>query len=150
MMGRKQICIYKGIGLLMCFCLLATQAQAEGKRKWYHNMAFGANRTTTDSLLFSNLNVGIFSSVDTLHGFQYGLISSVATREMKGLNMATFFGFSNKTRGVQVAGMTNNTLQPLEGMQLAAVTNVAMGVQKGMQLSVLANICAEEVIIERI
>ena len=142
MMGRKQICIYKGIGLLMCFCLLATQAQAEGKRKWYHNMAFGANRTTTDSLLFSNLNVGIFSSVDTLHGFQYGLISSVATREMIGLNMATFFGFSNKTRGVQVAGMTNNTLQPLEGMQLAAVTNVAMGVQRGMQLSGLANICA--------
>ena len=51
------------------------------------NMAVGANHRAVDSALVSSFNLGLFSNTDTLHGFQWGLLTSVVRREMTGTNL---------------------------------------------------------------
>lgn len=84
---------------------------------------------TGSTVQAQNSPVGIASVQDSVKSVQVGLLSSVATSQMKGF---------------QFGGFANMAAAPLNGMQLSAVSNIAMGVTKGFQLSPLFNVAAGE------
>lgn len=73
--------------------------------------------------------VGIASVQDSVKHAQVGILSSVATSQMKGF---------------QFGGFANMSATPVSGFQMSPVSNIAMGVKKGYQMSALFNIAAGE------
>ncbi|MGI6242383.1 MAG: DUF3943 domain-containing protein [Prevotella sp.] len=117
--------------------LRAQTEQPEGYR--LSNIAVGINRYC-DSVLCSKLNVGLLSEVDTLRGFQLGLLYGGIRGDAHGFMMAGVANAAHAMRGVQLSGFSNSVFTPMRGLQLSGLTNIAMGVDKGIQLSTVANI----------
>ena len=103
------------------------------------NVAVGVSHHH-DSVLCSSLNVGLLSEVDTLGGFQYGLLLGAARGAANGVMLATLANASHSLRGLQLSGVSNIVFMPMQGVQLSALTNIAMGVRGGVQLSSIANV----------
>ena len=104
------------------------------------NMAVGANHRAADSALVSSFNLGLFTNTDTLHGFQWGLLTSVVRRDMQGVNWGNLFALTlGESKGLQMAGLINATGQRMHGFQLAGLSNVA-GQMQGVQIAGMSNI----------
>ena len=69
--------------------------------------------------------VGIVSVQDSVKGFQFGVISSVAP-----------YG----GHGVQLSGVSNATAHTFNGLQLSSVSNITSGMDRGLQLSGILNV----------
>ena len=69
--------------------------------------------------------VGIVSVQDSVKGFQFGVISSVAP---------------DGGHGVQLSGMSNASAQTFNGLQLSGVSNITNGMDRGLQLSGILNV----------
>ena len=117
----------------LTFCGLNAQTKRFG------NIALGANHKGEDSLLTSHFNLGIFGNVDTLHGMQMSLLTSVAMQETKGVNIGTLSAFTRgKMYGVQIGGFVNGVEGEMRGVQLAGVSNIAKSAN-GLQLAGFTN-----------
>lgn len=127
------------------------------------NIAFGS-RKNADSTRVASFNLGLWSQIDTLRGFQLQLgaagllgnasgvnigglmartignldgvqvggIANLVAGRMSGLQVGGF-NVANEQRGVQVALLSNLTMQPLHGVQVA-LTNITRGIRSGVQL----------------
>ena len=120
------------------------------------NIALGINRREKDSTLVSKLNIGLISNMDSLHGFQFGGLSSVVRREANGLNIGGLFSYTaGDVNGAQLCGainsvsgnlsgfqfaFINNMAHSLNGVQLSGFTNIATSPFRGVQLSGITNI----------
>jgi len=69
--------------------------------------------------------VGIVSVQDSVKGFQFGVISSVAP---------------DGGHGVQLSGVSNATAHTFNGLQLSSVSNITSGMDRGLQLSGILNV----------
>ncbi len=122
----------------------------------YANVALGDVRHTSDSTATASFNLGLFSAVDTLTGFQTGLFSSVVRADMRGFGLGglistvgrdargvTLGGFVNSVggvmRGVQIGGVSN-IARSLRGVQIAALSNISNTPLRGLQLGGVTNI----------
>ena len=120
------------------------------------NMGVGANHRATDSALVSSFNLGLLSNTDSLHGFQFGLLTSVVRREMTGTNLGGMFSLTlgdgqglqasgavnavgGRMHGFQLAGLSNVAGQ-MQGVQIAGMSNISRGVLHGLQMSAISNI----------
>lgn len=126
--------------MIVCSTMLNAQEQAP-KTKRITNIAVGLNHHY-DSLLNSRLNVGLVSEVDSLRGFQVGLLYGGIRHDAHGALISGLANASHALKGVQIAGFTNLVFTPLRGLQLSAFTNTAMGMNGGLQLTGLSNITA--------
>ena len=81
----------------------------------------------TDALA-QNFPVGIVSVQDTVKGFQFGVISSVAP---------------DGGHGFQFGGVSNTSGHKFNGLQLGGISNITQGMDKGLQLSGFLNVSSE-------
>lgn len=125
--------------ILSLFLCVATLSPAQ---KHFPNIGFGINRHATDGRLVGHLNLGLLSKVDTLHGVQVGVFSSVVSGEMRGLSVGGLMTVSHRMKGFQIAGLTNVSTTPMQGTQIAGVTNISMGIKEGMQIAGAVNVCS--------
>ena len=125
---------------IVVLCLLASFALGlAAQTRRFGNIALGANHKSEDSLLTSHFNLGIFGNVDTLHGVQLSLLTSVARQEAKGVNIGTLSAFTRgKMYGVQAAGFINGIDGEMRGVQLSGVSNIAKSAN-GLQIAGLTN-----------
>ena len=72
-----------------------------------------------------NFPVGIVSAQDTVKGFQFGIISSVAP---------------DGGHGFQFGGVSNTSGHTFNGLQLGGISNITQGMDKGLQLSGFLNV----------
>ena len=72
--------------------------------------------------------VGIVSVQDTVKGFQFGVISSVAP---------------DGGHGFQFGGVSNTSGHKFNGLQLGGISNITQGMDKGLQLSGFLNVSSE-------
>lgn len=104
------------------------------------NIGVGINRHTSDSMLHSKANIGLFANTDTLRGAQLGVFTAVARRETRGVNIGGLAAMSHaRMYGVQIAGAMNSA-KTMRGVQLSGVSNVA-GEANGVQAVLLTNSC---------
>ena len=75
-----------------------------------------------------NSPVGIVSVQDTVKGFLFGLISSVAP---------------DGGHGVQFGGVSNTSGQTFNGLQLGGISNITQGMERGLQLSGFLNVSSD-------
>ena len=75
-----------------------------------------------------NSPVGIVSVQDTVKGFQFGIISSVAP---------------DGGHGVQFGGVSNTSGQTFNGLQLGGISNITQGMERGLQLSGFLNVSSD-------
>ena len=128
------------IVVLLLAALMSCGISAQIKR--FGNIGIGVNHKGADSLLTSHFNLGIFGNVDTLHGAQLSLLTSVARQETKGVNIGILSAFTRgKMFGVQLAGFIDGVDGEMRGVQLAGVSNVAKSAN-GIQLAGLTNTTA--------
>lgn len=126
--------------LLLIASLAAFSAAADAQQRKAPNIAVGISSHSSDSLLKSSLNIGIFANADTVRGVQASLLTSVARREMRGLSAGGFSAFSHRhAYGVQMAGFLNGVNGQMRGLQLSGISNVARQMN-GVQLSALSNV----------
>jgi len=78
--------------------------------------------------LAQNFPVGIVSVQDTVKGFQFGVISSVAP---------------DGGHGFQFGGVSNTSGHKFNGLQLGGISNITQGMDKGLQLSGFLNVSSE-------
>lgn len=116
----------------------AAQTQKNSVRRG-KNIALGINSHAIDSTVKSRAGIGLFNSVDTLHGFQFGFVSAGTHKDMCGVNIGGLVAGSEDARGVQIASVYNNVNGVMKGLQLSPVTNYAEQL-KGMQVGGFANI----------
>ena len=113
---------------------------AETRKRKAPNVAVGVNHRSADSLLMSHFNLGLFGNVDTLHGVQTSVFSSVARKEMRGVNIGGLAAFSHADAfGVQMAGFLNGTNGSMRGVQVSGISNIARSMN-GVQLAGLSNV----------
>ena len=86
-----------------------------------------AMMAVTDALA-QNFPVGIVSVQDTVKGFQFGVISSVAP---------------DGGHGFQFGGVSNTSGHKFNGLQLGGISNITQGMDKGLQLSGFLNVSSE-------
>ena len=79
-------------------------------------------------LMAQNSPVGIASVQDTVKGFQFGIISSVAP---------------DGGHGVQFGGVSNTSGQTFNGLQLGGISNITQGMERGLQLSGFLNVSSD-------
>ena len=72
--------------------------------------------------------VGIVSAQDTVKGFQFGIISSVAP---------------DGGHGFQFGGVSNTSGHTFNGLQLGGISNITQGMDKGLQLSGILNVSSD-------
>ena len=72
--------------------------------------------------------MGIVSVQDTVKGFQFGVISSVAP---------------DGGHGFQFGGVSNTSGHKFNGLQLGGISNITQGMDKGLQLSGFLNVSSE-------
>lgn len=75
-----------------------------------------------------NFPVGIVSAQDTVKGFQFGIISSVAP---------------DGGHGFQFGGVSNTSGHTFNGLQLGGISNITQGMDKGLQLSGFLNVSSD-------
>ncbi len=126
---------------LLSFLLLLSLADASSQnQRRVPNIAVGVNRTTADSLLMSHFNIGLLGNVDALHGVQTSLFTSVARKEMRGVQLSGISNVGRSVNGVQLSGFSNVSSTPMRGIQIGGITNISMGVKRGIQFAGVANI----------
>ena len=76
-----------------------------------------------------NFPVGVVSTQDSVKSFQLGIISSIAP---------------DGGHGVQLAGVSNTTVNVFNGLQLGGVANITRGMDRGLQLSGILNVSLDE------
>ena len=126
--------------ILAMLLLVSVGTMAETKKRKAPNVAVGVNHRSADSLLMSHFNLGLFGNVDTLHGVQTSVFSSVARKEMRGVNIGGLAAFSHADAfGVQMAGFLNGTNGSMRGVQVSGISNIARSMN-GVQLAGLSNV----------
>ena len=145
------------IAIALALLTLPAQAQTDTVQIPHRaNVAVGVNHRDSTGELQSAFNVGLFNNVDSLRGFQLGLVSAGVRRSGSGVNlglltvgtMRRFTGLQasaginfagREMRGLQVAGLTNFARR-LNGVQLSSFCNISEQPMTGVQLSGAANI----------
>ena len=126
--------------ILAMLLLVSVNTMAETRKRKAPNVAVGVNHRSADSLLMSHFNLGLFGNVDTLHGVQASVFSSVARKEMRGVNIGGLAAFSHGDAfGVQMAGFLNGTNGSMRGVQVSGISNIARSMN-GVQLAGLSNV----------
>ena len=126
--------------ILAMLLLVSVNTMAETRKRKAPNVAVGVNHRSADSLLMSHFNLGLFGNVDTLHGVQTSVFSSVARKEMRGVNIGGLAAFSHADAfGVQMAGFLNGTNGSMRGVQVSGISNIARSMN-GVQLAGLSNV----------
>lgn len=126
--------------ILAMLLLVSVNTMAETRKRKAPNVAVGVNHRSADSLLMSHFNLGLFGNVDTLHGVQTSVFSSVARKEMRGVNIGGLAAFSHADAfGVQLAGFLNGTNGSMRGVQVSGISNIARRMN-GVQLAGLSNV----------
>ncbi|MDD7317744.1 MAG: DUF3943 domain-containing protein [Prevotella sp.] len=120
---------------------LSVSAQDMPKGHRVPNIAVGWNNHN-ESMLTSPFNVGLVSEVDSLRGFQSGLLYGGIRHYARGAMIAGITNAAHAMSGVQVAGLSNIVFTPMKGIQVGALSNTALGVKRGMQLAGISNISA--------
>lgn len=123
--------------VLSAVCLLATLgARAQRSQA---NIGVGVSHLAEDTLLASNLNIGVFGNVDVLRGVQVSALTSVARSEASGVNVGLLSAFARgRADGVQVGGAVSGVDGTMRGVQLSGVSGVAKRVH-GVQIGGLTN-----------
>ncbi|MGG6544120.1 UNVERIFIED_CONTAM: DUF3943 domain-containing protein [Prevotella sp. 15_C9] len=106
------------------------------------NIAYQQYKVTDDSSRICCLSIGLLSNVDSLRGFQLGLVESTTRKDMRGVNIGGLWcsGRSN-VHGLQLGGLINGVGEKMSGVQIATVANLAASTN-GIQLAALGNASA--------
>ena len=137
----------KKIPLLACLLLITLHAFAQAEHTYipkhhYSNIAFGGKLRAADSLRVTSLNIGLWNHVDTLKGFQLGILKSGVGSYMKGFSIGGLLNADlGSSDGVQASGILSLVAGRMRGLQLGAV-NVAH-YQHGLQIGLLSNISVQ-------
>jgi hypothetical protein len=89
----------------------------------------------------TSASIGLITRLDTLHGMQLNLITSVSSMA-KGVQLAGISNMAGGLRGIQIAIFSNISLSPVSGVQLSPVANISRGIKNGTQISGLVNVCS--------
>lgn len=134
----------KKIPLLACLLLIAVNTfgqalHADMPKRHYANIAFGGYVRTSDSLRIASLNVGLSNYVDTLNGFQLGLLKARVGSSMRGFSAAGLLNANlGSSDGVQASAILSLVAGRMRGLQLGMVN--ASHYQHGIQIGLLSNI----------
>lgn len=121
---------------------LRTAEHADFPKHHYSNIAFGGKLRAADSLRVTPLNIGLWNHVDTLEGFQLGILKSGVGSYMKGFSIGGLLNADlGSSDGVQASGILSLVIGRMRGLQLGAV-NVAH-YQHGLQIGLLSNISVQ-------
>lgn len=125
------------------FLSVKSQEIGQGMRR---NIALGVSNGTHDILSKSYVNIGIFSNIKNLSGFQFGGLTSNVHDKTSGYNFAGLVALTgHEMNGLQMGGIANGVGGNVNGMQLCALANITrMGVN-GVQLSGMVNVAADNV-----
>ena len=142
--------------VMLLLSLTATAQNAYETNHRVGNIAIGTSRHNPDSTTFRHVNIGLMDEVDSLNGFQFGLLHAVTNRYMHGLNIGGGLAIAiHDASGVQLSGLVNgagrtmhgfqiggisNSTPKLRGFQIAGISNVASQEMRGFQLSGVTNI----------
>ncbi|MBR1627009.1 MAG: hypothetical protein IJ681_07680 [Bacteroidales bacterium] len=133
----KQRLIYALILSVVCTNFLQAQDVVQ-----YHNISFG----NKDSVRNANVNIGLAGDVNTLHGLQAELFSSVVRQNGIGMSSSLFATVTTKDfKGLQTTGFINAVGGKMHGVQFSAIVNTTAEL-KGVQIAGFNNICGENTI----
>lgn len=125
------------LAALAATCLLATPGTQAQHRP--ANIGVGVSHRAVDTLLVSNLNIGLFGNVDVLRGAQASALTSVARSGAAGVNVGLLSAFARgRADGVQAGGAVSGVDGTMRGVQLSGVSCVAKRVS-GVQAGGLTN-----------
>lgn len=128
------------LAIALLFAICASTAFSQIHRP--PNVAFGHRRYAADSCLVSGFGLGLFTNVDSLRGFQLGLIESVAMRDIRGVSIGGLWASTiGNMRGVQVSGLVNGVGGEMRGLQMAVISNITARAN-GIQFAALSNASA--------
>lgn len=137
----------KKIVATTCFLLLALHLFGQTNntllpKRYFSNIAIGGNVRTDDSLRVTPLNIGLWNYVDSLKGFQLGVIKSGVGRSMRGVSLAGLLNVDfGPSDGVQASGVISVVADRMRGLQLGTVN--AAHQQYGLQVGLLSNISGQ-------
>ena len=127
----------------LCLAAVLSANAQQDRRPRPKNIAIGATRHTPDSSLTGSLNLGIFNNVDSLHGFQLGLISATTLKDMRGVSIGGLLAASAyNVRGLQASLAVNHVGGTMHGIQLSGISNVTHRLH-GFQLAGFSNVVEE-------
>lgn len=129
------------VRLLLAGLLLAAPPAAaqEAVPRPFTNVAVGAGHHSGGRLV-SAFNLGIFNNVDSLRGFQLGLLSASTWQDMRGASIGGLTADSRGTaRGLQAALAVNAVGGTMGGVQLAGAASIANRLH-GVQASGFSNV----------
>ena len=138
---RRSLLIF----VLFSISLLSVKSQEIGQRM-RRNIALGVSDGATDSISTSYLNLGLFSNINNLSGFQFGVLTSTVHDRTSGYNFGGLVSLTgHDMNGLQMAGIANGVGADVNGMQLCALANITRMAVNGVQLSGMVNVSAGDV-----
>ena len=122
----------------------SASAQNKARMARYANVALGVGHTAADSSKLKNFNIGIFSSTDTLSGFQLGLLTASTRGETRGVNIGGLGALTGgSVKGLQLSPLLNSVGGTMRGVQIAGVSSIAREL-KGWQMSPFSNVSTRQ------
>ena len=145
-MRNHQSLLWAFVMLVMAFlmCGRCVEVAAQNVKKHFLDISLLARKSKVDSSHIANVSVGLLGYADSVRGLQLNMLSSVAVREMKGVQISGISSFATRCHGVQLSGFSNIAMMPMRGVQVCGVTNISRGVACGVQLAGITNICFDD------
>lgn len=130
--------------LILLLSALFPQAWSQDSSHVRHrNIAVGIHGGGADSMRTAYANIGIFSNVNRLGGFQLGALTSAVHQQSCGVNASALVALTGRDMyGLQLAGIANAVGSDASGVQTCLLANITRGNVNGMQLCGMVNVAS--------